>query len=273
MSPSFSQRYGYEPLPKPMRLEELSSDLRVEIWNEVREFLLGKRDGLIIGPRHFFTEQAKRFIERVIGRYTERPSDTISTEYKEALITFKNSMLSDKFNRVLDLIEIMVNDKDVTEDFVKGMNTSFEQCAAAYRLDTSQRPYCFVPQASKEQGEATQEAIKIIHESKFGGAAAHLRQATEHINAQQYADSIADSIHAVESVARVIDPKASKTLAPALKAAFINLYGYTSNEQGIRHALLDQNSPGVGLDEAMFMFGACASFAAYLAEKHRQDKG
>ena len=286
MSPSFSQRYGYKPLPKPMRLEELSSDLRMEIWNEVRGFLLGKRDsaGISVGLYHF-TEQAKRFIERVIGRYTEQPRDTINTEYEEAFIPFKNSILSDKFNRVLDLIEIMVNDKGATKDFVEGMNTSFGQCA--YRLDTSQQPYCFVPQASKEQGEATQEAIKIIHESKFSGAAAHLRQATEHINAQQYADSIADSIHAVESVARVIDPKASKTLGPALnslekagrlkhpalKAAFMHLYGYTCNEQGIRHALLDQNSSGVGLDEAIFMFGACASFAAYLAEKHRQDKG
>ena len=25
---TFSQRYGYEPLPKPMQLEELSDDLR-----------------------------------------------------------------------------------------------------------------------------------------------------------------------------------------------------------------------------------------------------
>ena len=25
---TFSQRYGYEPLPEPMRLEELSDDLR-----------------------------------------------------------------------------------------------------------------------------------------------------------------------------------------------------------------------------------------------------
>ena len=102
----------------------------------------------------------------------------------------------------------MVNDKDATEAFVKGMRTSFEQCAAAYWIDTSQRPYCFVPQSSKEQGEATQEAIKTIRESNFGGAAAHLRQAIEHINARQFADSIADSIHAVESVARAIDPKA-----------------------------------------------------------------
>ena len=110
-----------------------------------------------------------------------------------------------------------------------------------------------------------------------------MRQAADHINARQFADSITDSIHAVESVARTIDPKA-KTLGPALdslqksgllkhpalKEAFSKLYGYTSDEQGIRHALLDKGSPDVGLDEAMFMFGACASFAAYLVNKHRK---
>ena len=37
---SFSQRHGYEDLPKAMRLEELSNDLRREIWNEVRRLLL-----------------------------------------------------------------------------------------------------------------------------------------------------------------------------------------------------------------------------------------
>ena len=40
---TFTQRYGYEPLPEPMRLEELSSDLRREIWNVVRELILEKR--------------------------------------------------------------------------------------------------------------------------------------------------------------------------------------------------------------------------------------
>ena len=236
---------------------------------------------------YYFPESVGRFIERVLGRYTKQPGDAISTDYSQVVSNFKNSILSGQFNQVLDLIEIMVNDKDLTDAFVIDMRNLFEQSGAAYRLDTSQRPYCFVPQASKEQGEATQEATKIIHESNFGGAAAHLRQATEHINAQQYADSIADSIHAVESVARMIDPEASETLGPALnsleetgrlkhpalKAAFKNLYGYTSNEQGIRHSLLDQDSAAVGLDEAMFMFGACASFAAYLAQKHRQAEG
>ena len=288
MRRSFSQRYGYEPLPEPMKLEELSTNLRQEIWIEVREFLLERRDAtsLIMGPCHF-TEQARRFIERVVGRYTKRPGDTISAGYDEVLTNFKRIILNHKFNQIIDLIELMVNDRDITEDFVKRMSNSFEQCAAAYWLDESQQPYRFIPRSSKEQGEATQQAIETIRENDLGGAAAHLRQATEHINARHYGDSITDSIHAVESVARVIDPKASKALAPALdsiekagllkhaalKAAFKKLYGYTSDEQGIRHPLLDQDSPNVGLDEAMFMFGACASFAAYLAQKHRQAEG
>ena len=119
------------------------------------------------------------------------------------------------------------------------------------------------------------------------GSATHLRQAAEHINAGQYADSIADSIHAVESVARTIDPGSGKTLGPALRSleragvlkhpalreAFEKLYGYTNDEEGVRHALLEKGSADVGLDEAVFMFGACASFAAYLTGKHRQAGG
>ena len=284
MRQSFSQRHGYEPLPEPMRPEELSSDLRREIWNAVREFLLEERKGF--GSYHF-DEEAQRFIERVIGNHKKQPEDMISTKYDEVLRYFRISILEYMFNQVLDLTEIMVNDRYITEDFLECMKNSFEQHSAAYWLYTSQQPYRFVPRASKEQGEATQQAIETIRESNLDGAAAHLRQATEHINAQQYADSITDSIHAVESVACVIDPKASKTLGPALKsleeagllkhpalkAAFEKLYGYTSDEQGIRHALLDRDSPDAGLDEAMFMFGACASFAAYLAQKNQQAGG
>ena len=54
------------------------------------------------------------------------------------------------------------------------------------------------------------------------------------------------------------------------RLSFSQPYGYTNDEQGIRHALTGQGAADVGLDEAMFMFGACASFAAYLTSKHRQ---
>ena len=161
----------------------------------------------------------------------------------------------------------------------------FNKYDSAYQLNISQYPCRFYPRANKEQGEATQQAIETVRQGRMDGAATHLRQAAEHINMGQCADSVADSIHAVESVARTIDPndgdslgKALKSLEDdgllkhkALKQAFMKLYGYTSDEQGIRHALLDQNSADVGLDEAIFMFGACASFTAYLTRKHQQQ--
>ena len=36
----------------------------------------------------------------------------------------------------------------------------------------------------------------------------------------------------------------------------------------VRHALADRGDTRVGQDEAVFMLGACASFASYLWRKH-----
>ena len=164
--------------------------------------------------------------------------------------------------------------------------SEFERTPIAYYVDTDGMS-TIMPRISREAGEATRKAVETIRGGGMDGAAAHLRDAAEHLNAGQFADSITDSIHAVESVARTIDPKSSKTLGPALdslekagvlkhsalKQAFDRLYGYTNTEQGIRHALLDKGVADVGPNEAIFMFGACASFAAYLTEKHRQAGG
>ncbi len=279
---TFSQRYGYEPLPEPMRLEELSDDLRRELWNLLRRFLQTITEPDYYGP--VFTTGGELLVERILGKASRVPEDEIETTYKRAAEIFKELVLDGEFNFVLDLLGIIINDQEVENELGLHVALLFDRHAAAYRLDTSRHPFQFFPRGSKEQGEATQRAIKTIHESSMEGAATHLRQAAEHINAQQFADSVADSILAVESVACIIDPKASSTLGPALgsleqtgllkhpalKEAFKKLYGYTSDEQGIRHALLDKDTPDVGLDEATFMFGACASFAAYLVNKHRQ---
>ncbi len=109
----------------------------------------------------------------------------------------------------------------------------------------------------------------------------HLRKASECINRSDRAGSIQESIHAVEAVARQIAPEKTDTLTQALnsiekrnslhsnlKEGFKALYWYTSDEQGVRHALLDREGASVGMDEAVFMLGACASFASYLWRKH-----
>ncbi|ODP39356.1 hypothetical protein BFL28_11145 [Sphingomonas turrisvirgatae] len=49
-----------------------------------------------------------------------------------------------------------------------------------------------------------------------------------------------------------------------LKKAFGALYGYTSDTDGVRHALVFNDSANVSEAEALFMFGACAAFVSYL---------
>ena len=281
---NFSQRYGYEPLPRPMRLEEISEDLRREIGNRVRSLILNLSKSSVYGRT--LNEKNRRYFERVLGKFTKSFESEIPTAYNEVSKALETIIKTGLFNKVLDLLEIMIDELSGGEILAADIKDLFIKHSAAYWLDTSKQPFRFVPCASKHQGEATRQAIEIIQNAGMDGAATHLRQAAEHINAKQFSDSIADSIHAVESVARMIDPGSKKTLGPALrslekagvlknrelKTALEKLYHYTNTEQGIRHALTDQTVADVGLTEAIFMFGACASFAAYLTSLHQQVK-
>lgn len=275
---TFSQRYGYEPLPEPMRPGSISDDLRREIWDDIYDFL---RQNIRTYPE--FTEYARNLFVTVFGKLRQKPKSQIICGVDDIHRSCERTIMVEDANRAIDFIEFMINEHN-SDEFANRIKGLFKKHSAPYYLDTSKKPYRFFQSASREQGEATEQAIESLHKNQMIGATEHLREAAEHIKLRQYPDSIADSIHAVESVARVIDPKASKTLAPALKSlekdgilkhpaliqAFKKLYGYTNDEEGIRHALIDKAAADVGLDEAIFMFGACASFAAYLAQKRRQ---
>jgi len=54
-----------------------------------------------------------------------------------------------------------------------------------------------------------------------------------------------------------------------LKRGFTAIYGFTSDEQGIRHSLLEKESPTVDEADAQFMIGACSAFVSYLISKAR----
>ena len=279
---TFSQRYGYEPLPEPMKLEEISDDLRREIWNAIREFLIEKRS---YGRTYYFRHNEARMIERIVGKLLKIPENKVSTHYDRVMSDFENVCFSSPFNKLLEFLEAFVNDREVGEGFATSIGNLFEIHGAAYRLESPRRTHLFVPIASKEQAEATREAVETVENSGVAsGAVTHLCQAVEYLNAGRFADSIRESIHAVESVACKIDPEASNTLGKALdsleaagllkhralKSAFDRLYGYACDEEGIRHALIEQDAADVDVDDALFMYSACASFAAYLVSKHQK---
>ena len=274
---TFSQREGKAPLPEPMRLEHVSRDFRNLVWFAVdnaikQEFRVGYYSSMY----------------RIILGYTVNvlhwSHDHIDHGHIEHRNLLRKTVLEKNYDFVLTLVEFILRHNLCPQQLQKDLENAFKKVPIAYTVQTVNGLPRIAPRPSEESGAATQQAIETIEQKGPAGAKTHLHDAAEAINEKRYADAVRESIHSVESVARTIDPNASKTLGPALtslekagvlnhralKEAFSKLYGYTNDENGIRHALLDEGDADVDLDDAVFMFGACASFAAYLVNRHKQ---
>src|SRR5205814_4142658 len=93
-----------------------------------------------------------------------------------------------------------------------------------------------------------------------------------------YRNSIKEAISAVEATCGMISGKPKATLGdalkvlrekgsvhPALEKAFSAIYGYTSDANGIRHALTEESN--LTFSDAKFMVISCSAFVNYLRGK------
>jgi hypothetical protein len=120
-----------------------------------------------------------------------------------------------------------------------------------------------------------------VQQSDFPGAAQHLARALVLLTDRRNPDprnSIKESISAVESACKQIagTPKATLEdaikilekrgdLHPCLKGGFSKLYAFTSDQGGIRHAMLDE--PNLTKADGLFFLVTCSAFINYLKSK------
>ena len=276
---SFSQQYGYEDVPVPLKLEELPTEARTHIWNLFYIGLDKSSVSDLIGDR-WVGDPWTQVFQGVHISLDALPLDDLDLNFQNFCARLRRRIETQPFNKVFDLLEFVVRHRQCPSQFVKAIGGVFEHCRLAYTLDLGPPP-TIIPAVSAEEGAAVVESLQGLQQAGLDGSASHLRNASSCINKGDWAGSVRESIHAVESVAGRLDPDGDRTLGsalnvierrgalhPALKNAFVKLYGYSSDEQGIRHALFDRPEATVGKDEAVFMLGACASFASYLWRKN-----
>ncbi len=152
-------------------------------------------------------------------------------------------------------------------------NSVLKQELSAYRFVGGN----ITPLTSEEEISEIDQALQI----PLKPVSIHLETALKLLADRQspdYRNSMKESISAVEAICKLIanDPKATLgkalkeienkiELHPALKKAFDNLYGYTSEADGIRHNLLDETK--LDFEDAKFMLVTCSGFINYLIAK------
>ena len=271
---TFSQAHGYEELPQPLKLEELSREARTRLWSSLFRFVS-------LRSKYYLSKDWETVFVSLHVKFFALPLDEFENTTHEFVKAYKPVFMDGPFNRVFDLLLAIVRHPQCPPLFSASVSLTFRECHLAYVLDVGPPPAIF-PAATQEEGAAVLHSIANLSSAGLAGAVSHLRHASDCINQGDFPGAVRESINAVESTARKIAPDAktlepalwslekAKALHPALKQAFSKLYGYTSDEQGIRHALIDNPQANVGQDEAIFMFGACASFSSYLARKHQR---
>ena len=271
----FSQREGVSPIPRPLQLGELSQALRSYLWAITYDSLRTSERSR--PPR--YDEPWNNILMGWHVTVLHEPIDEFTNECRYHDSTLKELFLHGRYEEVFDFVEFVMKANDCPHGYARNVSKALRITQAAY-IVVDER--VIFPASMPEEAEALENTLSILQEDSFIGARTHLLKAGKELNHGNFADSIRESIHAVESISRVIVPEA-KTLAPALTAlekeghlhgalknGFSALYGFTCDEQGIRHPLLNKTDAEVDRESAVFMLGACASFLSYLTNKGRQ---
>jgi len=269
---TFAQAEGIEPLPSQLQLREVSPKLRAALWNLIYgHFQKRAVANVLIDPWSTILKDLHvHHRHRMVDEFSTRASSLI----QETRTVFEGG----DYANIFGWLEFVLKHPFCPTDLPTGLEGALRDCQAAYRV-VDGKVIC--PIASDTEHSTIVQAFADLAANQFNGARAHLRNAASHLTAGAYADSVRESIHAVEAVGRTLDPSAdvlSKAFAkleqkisihPAMKKGFTSLYAYTSDEKGIRHALLDDSAAKVDETDALFMLGACAAFVSYLINKAR----
>jgi hypothetical protein len=267
----FSERKGLKPLSKVIQIDNMAEELRNSIWN-VLDLFVWKRKYFMSAPSHMEPD-IKKFSTYIWFTYFKKPLDQRPEHATQVLAEIRKYFFQCKWYEVYDFLEHVLNYfKDAELNSI--VNIALEKELAGYHFLSN----CITDISNHQEIEMLEEALA---DEDFPAVRAHLKRALELLSDRKspdYRNSIKESISAVESIAQLITnlPKATlgdalkvlerkSKIHPALKEGFANLYGYTCDEGGIRHAMLEE--PNLSASDAKFFLLSCTSFVNYLKSK------
>lgn len=274
----FSERYGYRTAREAIQIESISQELRNSLWSLLKVHAWdhvwhGSGDRSVYLSHNL---EIKTLCEQLWFHHFKKPLDTLSNDWsREVHPLLREYFFSCDWHEVYDFIEFVAHNfpyPSKKDGFIQGCNFALEKEVSAYRFVNGL--------VTRITDEVEVAEVDLALAGPKGPVRTHLRRALELLSdraSPDYRNSIKESISAVESlVATVVGEKGTLGqlvkkledeigLHPALRTAFGNLYGYTSDEDGIRHAILESKS--VVFEDAKFFLVVCSAFVNFVESK------
>jgi hypothetical protein len=275
----FRDRENQSVFPEQMKLGEISLKARNGIWNIFSSFYDSVNEN---GKEYVLRDLQKYYILELSEDIDNYPVYVYSSNsYGQSLNIngwrgeIKKLIMNNNYINVLDFIEFIISDKSIFPKNLGDMfGKFFEKSRMAYRVVDKM----IVPYSSQEEHQAIEEAFGVLERTGRRSPSKHLSQAADFLSRGKYFDSVRESIHAIESIVRAETNESSfsgavksiqrkHNLHPAFLEALNKLYGYTSDEKGIRHPFLDGVDSAVDEADAFYIFTSSAAFMKFFIRK------
>ena len=274
----FSERLGFKPVKEQLQVDSVDGELRNSLWSVYLEFFLQKVENWNQNP------ELTRFARALWYEFFKKPIDTLPIDSWGIVSTdwltksLREYFFSEKreWFEYYDLIEFSAS--FTPQEFFTVTNALLEKEKSAFRFVHRQ----FAQITSKVEISEIEQAV--VSTDKYQSVNTHLNEALKMLADKEkpnYRNSIKESISAVEAMCKIFTNNPKTTLGdaltklekenglhPALKKSFSSLYGYTSDEGGIRHALIESDR-SIDFHEAKFMLVTCSSFINYLISRQK----
>lgn len=270
----FSERIGILKAKETIQLDYIDDDLRNGLWNSFQIYYLDNINRQFICETYYYD-----FFKNLWHNFFKLPLDTLD-DFK---VTVKAQIREWFFNwewfEVYDFIEFVSKTDSPTDniEFINFCNGILEKEISGYRFING----LIVPITSESEVSEIDSAISNTGNSSLIGVKTHLETALRKLadrNTPDYRNSIKESISAVESIAKVISNnnrdslggalnkiKGKINLHPSLERGFKQIYGYTSDSDGIRHALTEEST--CDFEDAKYILVSSSAFINYLIVK------
>jgi hypothetical protein len=278
----FSERNGYSKIRETIQIDSIDHNLKTRLWSLLDIFLYSKY------KKPFLLNQTSHnVLDKLIQTYWfsffKKATDEIPSGNTDKISVLKRIFLTElSWFKIYDFIEFNIRHYpflDSKDTFISEINKVLIEENSAYQVIHEK----ITEITSEQEIQSIEDALE--NTNQYSGIQQHLNQALKLMSDRQkpdYRNSIKESISAVESICKIVTNDEKATLGkalkviedrfglhPALKGSLSQLYGYTSDSDGIRHAMLEESN--LSYIDAKFMLVACTNFINYLIEKTKDQ--